>query len=87
MNSDTNNESQKNQKTFSEVFYSHLRNLLLTSHLFKLSIDSLNKSNLIPNKDYNNDKLVSGMLQLPSQFHLVIDESQLSTGELNPKGT
>lgn len=51
-----------------------------------MSIENLNNSNLIPNKDYNKDKLLTGMLQLPNQFHLVIDETVLNSGELNQKG-
>ena len=49
-------------------------------------MDSLNKSNLIPSKDYNKNKLNTGMLQLPSFFNLVIDETQLDTGKLDQKG-
>ena len=58
----------------------------LKSHLFPLTTDNLNKWNLIPNKDYNKDKLISGMLQLPDDFHLCIDETVLNTGQLNQKG-
>ena len=51
-----------------------------------MSIDTLNKSNMIPNKDYNKNKLITGMLQLPEDFNLVIDETGLNAGELNQKG-
>ena len=54
--------------------------------MFPLSIDNLNKSNLIPNKDYNKDRLITGMLQLPNNFNLVVDETVLNTGELTAKG-
>ena len=54
--------------------------------MFPLSIDSLNKSNLIPNKDYNKDRLITGMLQLPNNFSLILDETVLNAGELAPKG-
>ena len=54
--------------------------------MFPLSIDSLNKSNLIPNKDYNKDRLITGMLQLPNNFSLILDETVLNAGELTPKG-
>ena len=56
------------------------------SYMFPLSIDSLNKSNLIPNKDYNKDRLITGMLQLPNNFSLILDETVLNAGELTPKG-
>jgi hypothetical protein len=32
--------------------------------LFQLTIDNLNKSNLIPSKDYAKNKLITGMLQV-----------------------
>ena len=51
-----------------------------------MTTDTLNKSNLIPNKDYNKEKLLTGMLQLPDCFHLIIDETQLSSGSLDQKG-
>lgn len=51
-----------------------------------MTIDNLNKSNLIPNKDYNKEKLLAGMLQLPQDFLLCVDETVLSAGELNQKG-
>jgi hypothetical protein len=46
----------------------------------------LNNSNFIPVKDYAKDKLLSGMLQLPEHFELVVDETGLSSGELKQKG-
>jgi hypothetical protein len=73
-------------ESFSNIFYKYFKELLTTSHLFKLSVDSLNKANFIPNKDYNNDKLMSGMLQLPDRFQLVVDETILNAGELKQKG-
>jgi hypothetical protein len=51
-----------------------------------MSIDNLNKCNMIPNKDYNKNKLISGMLQLPRNFNLIIDETVLNTGQLTQKG-
>ena len=58
----------------------------MKAHLFELTVDNLNKSNLIPNKDYSKNKLITGMLQLPDNFHLIVDETALNTGELNAKG-
>ena len=83
---DTSLNASKSDETFSNIFYKYFKELLTTSHIFKLSVDSLNKANFIPNKDYNNDKLMSGMLQLPNRFQLVIDETILNPGELKQKG-
>jgi hypothetical protein len=71
---------------FAYYFYNALKQFLTMSHMFKMSTETLNKSNLIPNKDYNKDKLISGMLQLPDSFHLIIDETSLIAGPLNQKG-
>ena len=84
-NSDNKLENE-NVASYSNTFFRHLKELILNSHLFHLTVNSLNKSNLIPNKDYNNDKLISSMLQLPELFQLIIDETGLNTGELNQKG-
>ena len=43
-----NNKADTTSKTFSEIFYSVFSKLVTMSHLFKLSIDNMNKSNLIP---------------------------------------
>lgn len=75
-----------NSKTFVDCFYSAISKIVAMSHLFKLSIENMNSSNLIPNKDYTKDKLISGMLQLPELFHLIIDETVLNAGELKQKG-
>jgi hypothetical protein len=79
-------ETVENANSFSNIFYKYFKDCLTMSHLFKLSVDSLNNSNLIPNKDYNTDKLMSGMLQLPERFQLVVDETILNAGELKQKG-
>ncbi|CAF0825447.1 unnamed protein product [Brachionus calyciflorus] len=78
--------AKENGKAFSDCFYSAFNKLVTMSHMFKLSIDNMNISNLIPNKDYSKEKLISGMLQLPELFHLVIDETVLNAGELKQKG-
>ena len=79
-------EDVENLNSFSNIFYKYFKEFLTMSHLFKMSVDSLNKANLIPNKDYNTDKLMSGMLQLPDKFQLVVDETILNAGELKQKG-
>lgn len=71
---------------FAQLFYNNFKKLVTMSHKFNLSIDSLNKTNMIPNKDYNTDKLITGMLQLPVKFNLIIDETCLDAGELKQKG-
>ncbi len=72
--------------TMPSIFYKYFKELVVMSQSYKCSIDSLNKSNFIPSKDYNKDRLMSAMLQLPDNFHLFVDETGLSTGNLNEKG-
>lgn len=73
-------------ETFTNSFYKALTNFVTMSHKFDFTIENLNKSNLIPTKDYNKNKLITGMLQLPEKFELVLDETKLNAGELNSKG-
>lgn len=82
---DENKETNVNE-TFANSFYRALSQFVTMSHMFRLTTDNLNKSNLIPSKDYTKNKLITGMLQLPDHFNLVLDETMLSSGELNSKG-
>jgi hypothetical protein len=74
------------QQTFPVIFYKYFNQLTVMSQFFKCSVDSLNKSNFIPSKDYNKDKLLPALLQLPEKCHLLVDETGLNTGNLNEKG-
>jgi len=79
-------EMISNNENFASCFYRAINQFVSMSHFYDLTVENLNKSNLIPSKDYVKDKLISGMLQLPSGFQLVIDETKLNTGELKQKG-
>lgn len=79
-------EMISNNENFASCFYRAINQFVSMSHFYDLTVENLNKSNLIPSKDYVKDKLISGMLQLPSRFQLVIDETKLNTGELKQKG-
>ncbi|KAJ8552907.1 hypothetical protein K7X08_020300 [Anisodus acutangulus] len=63
-----------------------LKNLLPFTHSVPLTVDYLNKVSLAPKKDYQTNRLVSGILQLAEGSHLTIDETQLLEGTLNPTG-
>ena len=73
-------------KSFAESFFKYIKEFLTMSQLFSLTVNNLNKANLIPSKDYNKDRLVPGDLQLPENFNLIIDETSLVTGQLTQKG-
>lgn len=83
-----NNASENNEssETFTEAFYKALNQFVTMSHMYEFSIGNLNKSNLIPCKDYDKNKLITGMLQLPNHFQLILDETKLNAGDLSTKG-
>ncbi|XP_055831428.1 mini-chromosome maintenance complex-binding protein isoform X2 [Solanum dulcamara] len=63
-----------------------LKNLLPFTHCVPLTVDYLNKTHLAPKKDYQTNRLASGILQLAEGSHLTIDETQLQAGTLNSTG-
>jgi len=51
-----------------------------------MTLENLNELALIPKKDYDCNRLTSGILQLSNDTHLVIDETSLTTGTLTVTG-
>lgn len=60
--------------------------LLAKSHYLPLTVDNLNGLTFVPKKDYHANRLVSGMLQLSDNTHLVVDETAMANGQLNADG-
>ncbi|ETW02514.1 hypothetical protein H310_06010 [Aphanomyces invadans] len=52
-----------------------------------LTLESLNSASFFPRKDYTIDYLHSGLLQLPEGSAVVVDESNMITGQLSDRGT
>ncbi|XP_046614470.1 mini-chromosome maintenance complex-binding protein isoform X1 [Neodiprion virginianus] len=73
-------------KTFPEDFYGILSLLLPKSHLIGMTLDELNNLNLQPKKDYDCNRLTSGVLQLSDNTHLVLDETKLTDGQVSANG-
>ncbi|GAB1863759.1 Mini-chromosome maintenance complex-binding protein [Camponotus japonicus] len=73
-------------KTFPKEFYNFLTLLVKKSHFLEVTLENLNELALIPKKDYECNRLTSGILQLSDSTHLVLDETSLSTGELSVTG-
>ncbi|XP_012221330.1 mini-chromosome maintenance complex-binding protein [Linepithema humile] len=73
-------------KTFPKEFYNFLSLFVQKSHFFEVTLENLNELALIPKKDYECNRLTSGLLQLSDNTHLVIDETGLTTGELTVTG-
>ncbi|XP_046680106.1 mini-chromosome maintenance complex-binding protein-like [Homalodisca vitripennis] len=66
--------------------YQLLQTLLSKSHYLPITLDNMNNINMIPKKNYETNRLESGLLQLSDKTHLVIDETMLEPGQLNDRG-
>jgi len=51
-----------------------------------MTLDNLNKLQFIPTKNYNTNKLESGIFQLSDGTNIIVDETVLKTGQLDPNG-
>ncbi|XP_010253131.1 PREDICTED: mini-chromosome maintenance complex-binding protein-like isoform X1 [Nelumbo nucifera] len=63
-----------------------IQNLLPFTRSIPLTVEYLNSASIAPRKDYQTDRLVTGVLQLAEGTHLTIDETQLKAGTLNSIG-
>ncbi|XP_011785697.1 PREDICTED: mini-chromosome maintenance complex-binding protein [Colobus angolensis palliatus] len=73
--------------TFTEHLYRIIQHLVPASFRLQMTIENMNHLKFIPHKDYTANRLVSGLLQLPSNTSLVIDETLLEQGQLDTPGT
>jgi hypothetical protein len=71
---------------WNQQLVSVLRELLDKSVYFPLSLDNLNTTNLVPQKDYTANRLKSGILQLSDGTHLILDETAMLPGQLQDQG-
>ncbi|XP_053957086.1 mini-chromosome maintenance complex-binding protein [Anastrepha ludens] len=71
---------------YTKQVYKLLGLLIPASHYIAMTADTLNDSTFGPKKDYETNKLVSGMLQLAPQTHLIIDETFTKSDTLNSNG-
>ncbi|XVE90970.1 hypothetical protein DITRI_Ditri20bG0118200 [Diplodiscus trichospermus] len=62
------------------------KNLLPFTHCIPLTLEYLNTASLAPKKDYQANRLIPGVLQLPEGSHLMVDETQLESGSLSAIG-
>eukprot|EP00069_Balaena_mysticetus_P020629 bmy_02827T0 len=72
--------------TFTEHLYRIIQHLVPASFHLQMTIANMNHLKFIPHKDYTANRLVSGLLQLPSNTSLVIDETLLEQGQLDTPG-
>ncbi|XP_018333408.1 mini-chromosome maintenance complex-binding protein isoform X2 [Agrilus planipennis] len=76
----------KRRPEYVKELYSILELFLPKSHYLEMSISNINEAKLIPKKNYDYNRLNSGLLQLSPNTHLVVDETLLTTGQLNSTG-
>ncbi|GFG32310.1 hypothetical protein Cfor_02707 [Coptotermes formosanus] len=72
--------------SYTRKLYAVLEQLVTKSHYLPLTLENLNKCTFVPVKDYDANRLLSGILQLSAQTHLVLDETCLEPGQLDSKG-
>ncbi|XP_012058308.1 PREDICTED: mini-chromosome maintenance complex-binding protein [Atta cephalotes] len=73
-------------KTFPKEFYNFLKLFVKKSHFLEITLENLNELALIPKKDYECNRLTSGILQLSDNTHLILDETGLNSGTLTATG-
>jgi Mini-chromosome maintenance replisome factor len=66
--------------------YNLIEHLMPDSIYLPLTVENLNKEVFVPKKDYNTNRLQSGVLQLPKHAQLVLDETKLENGKLEQSG-
>nr|XP_014090361.1 mini-chromosome maintenance complex-binding protein isoform X1 [Bactrocera oleae] len=71
---------------YTKQVYELLDLIIPASHYITMTAETMNESTFGPKKDYETNKLVSGMLQLAPQTHLVIDETFTKSDCLNSNG-
>ncbi|KAI4306546.1 hypothetical protein L6164_029816 [Bauhinia variegata] len=63
-----------------------VKDLLPFTHCIPLTVEYLNSTSLAPRKDYDTNRLTTGVLQLPEGSHVIVDETKLEAGTLNSVG-
>ncbi|XP_050399307.1 mini-chromosome maintenance complex-binding protein [Patella vulgata] len=75
-----------NSRYYGGLMHRLISAILTKSHLLPMTIENMNTMKLIPKKDIKANRLESGILQLSDNTQLLIDETLLQTGQLNPQG-
>ncbi|RWS27006.1 mini-chromosome maintenance complex-binding protein-like isoform X1 [Leptotrombidium deliense] len=66
--------------------FSLLSSFTTNSHYLNLTLQNLNNNQLIPKKDYEENKLSSTILQISSDTLLFVDETKMTPGQLSNAG-
>ncbi|KAI5644168.1 mini-chromosome maintenance replisome factor domain-containing protein [Phthorimaea operculella] len=71
---------------YGQQLYDIIKQFVTKSYYLPLTIENMNTMTLLPKKDYEANRLTSGVLQLSAGTHLVLDETQMSAGRLDHAG-
>ena len=71
-------------ESFGRLLFELLEQLVTKGHYLAMSLQNLNTQPMVPKKDYAQNRLVAGRLQLSSQTHLVLDETAMTEGKKKP---
>lgn len=66
--------------------YKFLNMILEKSYYLPMTLDNLNNKRFVPFKDFEANRVASGFLQLSDDTNLILDETQMEPGKLNPDG-
>uniref|UniRef100_K3WBK2 Mini-chromosome maintenance complex-binding protein n=1 Tax=Globisporangium ultimum (strain ATCC 200006 / CBS 805.95 / DAOM BR144) TaxID=431595 RepID=K3WBK2_GLOUD len=78
------NEAQVN--AYVEQLETVIHSLVPVTTSIDLGLKTLNETKFIPRKDYDNDAMRGGALQVPQGTVLLVKETSLSAGQLNDQG-
>ncbi|XP_032520628.2 mini-chromosome maintenance complex-binding protein [Danaus plexippus] len=71
---------------YAKQLYDIIKQFVTKSYYLPLTVDNMNTMALLPKKDYECNRLTSGILQLSKDTHLVLDETQMQQGRLDAAG-
>lgn len=63
-----------------------IQTLVCKSKYLTMTVENLNKTVFVPKKDYETNRLETGMLQLTAHTHLLLDETAMENGQLDAEG-
>ncbi|XP_063382766.1 mini-chromosome maintenance complex-binding protein [Cydia fagiglandana] len=71
---------------YAKQLYDIIKQFVTKSYYLPLTVDNMNTMALLPKKDYDCNRLTSGVLQLSKHTHLILDETQMEQGRLDTTG-
>ncbi|CAB3259595.1 unnamed protein product [Arctia plantaginis] len=71
---------------YAKQLYDIIKQFVTKSYYLPLTINNMNTFSLLPKKDYECNRLTSGILQLSKNTHLVLDETKMEQGRLDSTG-